>query len=214
MELYIKNLLQNKDYEGLRKILSANPSLANEGIELEAEDCLKVHPLHRICDEVFAGHYTEKEGLAMAKIWIELGADVNGVDLKEKQDSPLTAAISLYANQIALFYIQQGADIHHKGCYGGTALHWAAWCGSVLVLEKLLALGASVNQLCIDFQSTPLFWAIHGLKTGGEGNKHQQIACAKLLLKYGADKYIPNFEGFKPYQLLDEQNEELEQLLK
>jgi hypothetical protein len=54
---------------------------------------------------------------------LEFGANVNGNNPAEKQDSPLLAAASLNADQLAYLYIEHGADIHHAGCHGGTALH-------------------------------------------------------------------------------------------
>lgn len=210
----IENLIQAKDYEGLRKILLENPFLANQGIGLdETKNSPKAHPLHRIGDAVFAGQITEEEGIKIAGIFLEAGADINGVDLAENQDSPLTAVISLYADKVAHFYIEKGANIHHKGCHGGTALHWAAWCGSDVLVKKLIALGAEINQLCVSFKSTPLIWALHGLKSGREHNKRQQAVCAKILLENGADKTSPNFEGYFPHQFLEDNQQELRHLL-
>ena len=51
----------------------------------------------------------------MAKIFLEYGANVNGNELTEKQDTPLIAASSLHADQVAIFYIENGANINHAG---------------------------------------------------------------------------------------------------
>lgn len=211
----IRNLIQVKDYEGLSKTLLANSHLANEGIWLdETGNSPQAHPLHRICDGVFTGALTEDEGVKIATVFLEGGADVNGTNLAENQDSPLTAAISLYADKIALLYIEKGADIHHKGCHGGTALHWAAWCGSAEMVQKLISLGANINQLCVNFKSTPLFWAVHGLKFGDENRPRQQAECVKILVENGADRTIPNIDGDLPVALLSESEEELIALLR
>jgi uncharacterized protein len=214
MEANISNLIYTKDHEGLGKALATNPNLANEGVGLATEENVKAHPLHRLGDAFFDKKLTEDEAIAFAKIFLAFGANINGVDLAENQDSPLTAAVSFYAENLALFYIAQGADIHHKGCHGGTALHWAAWCGSKVVLQKLLDLGANVNQLCSNFKSTPLLWAVHGIRFGGEQNQNQQEECIKLLLAHGADKAILNIEGYLPVQFLNEEQEELKALLR
>lgn len=50
----MKALIDNVDYEGLRGLLSMHPQLANEGIPFDAENTITEHPLHRICDGVFA----------------------------------------------------------------------------------------------------------------------------------------------------------------
>ena len=213
METNITNLIQSKDYQRLGKALSDNPLLANEGIGLDSEENTKAHPLHRLGDAVFAKKISEDEAIAFAKIFLDFGANINGVDLAENEDSPLTAAVSFYAEKLALFYIEQGADIHQRGCHGGTALHWAAWVGNATVLNKLIDLGAQINQLCDRFKSTPLLWAVHGIRFGGENNQHQQAECVKILLAHRADKTIPNFEGYAPFEFLDDKHKELKQLL-
>lgn len=201
----IRDLVFSVNLQALNDALHANPELANEEISLP-DNPATAHPLHRICDAVSNGYYTEEMGLDVAKLFLKYGADVN-FNLVEGKDSPLTAACSLGCDQLALFYIQQGARINHRGCHGGTALHWASWCGRDTVVEKLVTLQTDLNQLCIDFKSTPLFWAAHGYRTGKE-NRHQQVNCARILLAHGADPSIPNFEGYLPVQLIDDGNKE------
>ncbi|MEO7310102.1 MAG: ankyrin repeat domain-containing protein [Chitinophagaceae bacterium] len=209
----MKKLIDNKDFEGIREALEKNPALANEGIPYDNINTSKAHPLHRICDGVFSKRFTDREAVQIAKIFLAHGARVNGDGLKEKKDTPLLAAASLNADQVAMLYIEYGADIHHAGCHGGTALHWAAWCGRDRLVERLVQEGATVNKLCIDFLSTPLFWAIHGFKSGDSQNLDQYLACAKILLKGGADKTIPNKGGKTAIDLLDDGDLELKRLL-
>jgi ankyrin repeat protein len=209
----MKTLIDNKDYQGIREALSENPLLANEGIPLDDKNTTKAHPLHRICDGVFANTYSDEEAVEMAKIFLEFGANVNGNELIEKRDTPLIAASSLHADKVGILYIEHGANIHHPGCHGGTALHWAAWCGRDILVKRLIQEKAEINRVCIDFRSTPLFWASHGLKYGGEMNRHHQVECIKMLLDAGADKTIPNFEGYTVFDMLDEEDIELKKLL-
>lgn len=129
MENTVKKLIASADYEGLKQILSAYPGLANEEIAYDEVNTAKAHPLHRICDGVFSKTYTDEQALAMAKIFIEHGAKINGNEMIIEKDTPLIAACSLYADKVALYYIAQDAELNHPGCHGGTALHWAAWCG-------------------------------------------------------------------------------------
>lgn len=213
MEWIIRELINKNDLEGLRNILSQNPALANEGLPYDAANTTKAHPLHRICDGVFSKLYTDEEGVEMAKIFLEYGADINGGEMIVKKDNPLVAAASLHADQVAIFYIEQGADINHPGCHGGTALHWAAWCGRPILVERLLEAGAELNKRCIDFKSTPLFWAVHGLKSGDKKDITGHLECIKLLIRAGADKGIPNAEGKKVYDLVVEGDVELRELL-
>ena len=197
--------------DGVESMLKSNRSLASAGISLPDNPIL-AHPLHRICDSVFNNNNSEDIAIELAKIFLSYGANINGENIDGK-DSPLTAACSLGCDKLALFYIQQGAKIGHRGCHGGTALHWSSWCGRDVIVTELINMHPDINQLCIDFKSTPLFWAIHGYKFGGAENRHHQINCARALLAYGADRTIPNFEGYIPIALLDEEDHELRQLL-
>jgi len=209
----IKNLINKLDYAGLNALLEKMPRLANEGIGLDDGNPALAHPLHRICDGVFNGVYSDDDAVKLATIFLNHGANVNGIDVKENKDTPLIAAASLNAEKVGMLYIEKGADIHHPGCHGGTALHWAAWCGKDKLVRKLIEANAQINKLCVDFKSTPLFWAIHGLKYGGAGNVHHQAECARVLIEAGADKSIPNFEGYKPIQLLNVEDSELIKIL-
>lgn len=210
----IKELIDSKNYQGLEQALANNPTLANEGIPYDSVNTTLAHPLHRLCDGVFSGTYTDAEAVQMARIFLAHRANINGNDeLIEKQDTPLVAAASLHADQVAILYIENGADLNHAGCYGGTALHWAAWCGRAQVVEKLVQQGAKINKICIDFTATPLFWAVHGLKNGGATSSSNYLECVRILVQAGADKSIPNCDGNIPLELLDDGDLELKELL-
>jgi hypothetical protein len=208
----IRDHLFSADLSAINNVLHKQPELTNEGVSLPDNPAL-AHPLHRICDGVFGGYYSEERGIQLAKIFLKHGAQLDA-DPIDGKDSPLTAACSLRCDKLALFYIQQGASIAHRGCHGGTALHWASWCGRDAIVEKLVDFGPDVNQRCIDFKSTPLFWAIHGYKFGGKDNRHRQANCARLLLDHGADPTIPNFEGYLPAQLVEDHDQEFVDLFR
>ena len=199
----MNHLFEALDYAGINMLLENNPELANEGIAYDANNTAKAHPLHRICDGVFARKYSDAEAVKLAQLFLDHGADVNGGELVPQKDSPLVAAASLHADQVAMLYIAAGADITHPGCHGGTALHWAAWCGRPELVKKLIEVGAEINKLCVEFQSTPLFWAMHGLRSAEGKNLDQYKACVKMLLEAGADKSVPNFEGYLPKDVWD-----------
>jgi len=209
----MKKFIDNKDYKGIEQALSNNPDLANEGIPYDEMNTTKAHPLHRICDGVFSEKYTDEEGVKIAKIFLDHGANINGNELVEKQDTPLLAAASLHADQVAILYIENGANIYHAGCHGGTALHWAAWCGRDKLVRRLLQEGAEINKRCIDFKATPLFWAVHGLKQGDKNDLQNHLECIKALIQSGAEKNIPNAEGKTIFDLADDEDLELKELL-
>ena len=209
----IKKLINNKDYKGIEEALQHNPELANEGIPYDEVNMVKAHPLHRICDLVHLNTLSEDEALTIARIFLTNGADVNGGTMKVKVDTPLIAAASLGADDLGILYIENDADIHHPGTHGGTALHWAAWCGREKLLKRLIDEDAEMNKLCVDFTSTPLFWAIHGYWSCGRKNPQEYLECARLLLEAGADKTIPNFEGYTVIDMLNETDQEFISLL-
>ena len=213
MNMNMNELIINKDYKSIEQALAGNPALANEGIAYDDSNTAKAHPLHRICDRIFSNIITDKEGVEIAKLFLKYGADINGNGLIEKQDTPLLAACSLHADQLAIFYIEKGADIHHQGCHGGTALHWAAWTGRPLLVKKLVEKGSEINKLCIDFKATPLFWAIHGLKNEGYDSMNDCLEIVKTLLKAGADRSIPNGNGSTVFDLPGNEDAELKGLL-
>lgn len=210
----MKQLLIAKDYEGIRKALQENPALANEGIPCLDENPARAHPLHRVCDGVINGLYSDEEALAMAKIFLEFGADIDGGNMIDKHDTPLIAAASLHAEKTGIYYVERGADIFHRGTHGGTALHWAAWVGRDQLVKVLIEKGAAIDQRCIDFEGTPLLWAVHGYKQGGGRNKHNQVECVKLLLAAGADKSMANVDGDPAFAFLDEADTEMINLVK
>ncbi|MBD2701179.1 ankyrin repeat domain-containing protein [Spirosoma sp. BT702] len=209
----LRNLIANKELGAIQQALEQNPELANEGIPYDDQNTANAHPLHRICDGVMSGTYSDEEAVEMAKIFLKYGANVNGDEQVDNRDTPLVAAASLHAEKVGILYIEKGAAINHPGCYGGIPLHWAAWTGRDKLVQRLIEAGAEINRRCIEFDSTPLLWAVHGFKFGGPENRHNQIECVRLLLAAGADKNTPNKEGTLPIRFLNEQDVELRQLL-
>jgi ankyrin repeat protein len=210
----LRTYIANNDLAAIRQILHQNPELANEGLPYDDHNTTKAHPLHRICDDVFSRIITDDEALNMAKLFLEVGANVDGFGLIDSQDTPLVAAASLQAEKVGSLYIEKGATINHPGCYGGTALHWAAWTGQDKLVRHLIEAGADIYRQCTTFEGTPLLWAVHGLTSGGQENRKNQIECVRLLLEAGADKNTPNKEGKAPIDLLDEEDTELRALLR
>ena len=212
MKYELKSLIENKDYAGIRKLLANNPDLANEGITIPFDrNCTsKAHPLHRICDAVFAKKITDEEAIEIAKILLGSGADIDGTAIKENKDTTLLAAASLHAEKLGIFYIEKGANIHYADKNdGATALHWAAFCGRDQLVEKLIQEKAIIDQRDTSYNCTPLAWAIQSLLTGDTFNAFQQVSCIKLLLKAGADTDTLDIEKSQYLYSLTENDSEL-----
>lgn len=209
----LRKLIGNNDQNAIRQILTENPELANAGLPYDENNTTPAPPLHRICDDVFSRYISDEEGMEIARIFLEYGADINGGAMVIRKDTPLLAAASLHADKVGFLYVENGADIHHQGCHGGTALHWAAWCGRDQLVKRLLQESQDINRLCLDFKSTPLFWAVHGLKNGHQNDLFNHLECVRLLIEAGADKTIPNADGNTVFDLLNDGDVELRRIL-
>ncbi len=205
----LQSILKTGDTTLLHSTLASNPELANSGVPLDDKTPALAHPLHRIADWVFTKDISEEKGIELASILLDFGANIDGQDLKILQDTPLIAAASLYVNQLGKYYLSKGANLHHQGFFGGTALHWAAWCGGVELLEVLLQKDLDLNQKCIEFTSTPLFWAVHGTYQDKNIARSAHLKSIELLIKAGADKNIPNIEGYTIFDLAEGDEEVL-----
>lgn len=184
----VKRLIERKDYKGLSKLLTDNPKLANKGITIPFDRLcrIKAHPLHRLCDAVFSKKITDNEAIQFAQIFLEFGANIDGDKMKDG-GTPILGAASLHAEQLGVYYIDNGADINYTYQNNGeSALHWASYCGRDKLVNRLIEANAQIDKTDNTYNSTPLGWAVHSLQTNDEGNKHNQIGCVKQLLKSGA----------------------------
>ena len=209
----VKKLMEQKDTNGLRKTLTDNPILANEGITIPYDFFCrtKAHPLHRICDAVIAHKMTDDEAINLAKIFLEFGADINGYN----DGSPLLAASSLHAEQLGIFYIDNGANVNITDKNDkASALHWAAFCGRDKLVDKLIKSNAAIDEPDKTYQSTPLGWAIHCLSSNDESNRHNQLGCIKLLIKAGADIKKLRVEAKENLNSFADNDTELKNILK
>ncbi len=203
----LKKHINDGDLDGIESAISKAPSKVNQIIKWGPLFKNQVHPLHYLCDRVFSGELEDKAAGQIASLLIENGANVNGYGFEELKDTPLVAAASLHADEVALVLIEAGADIHHGGCYGGTALHWAAWCGRDRLVKRVLEEELDIDRRCVTHASTAFFWAAHGRANSGEKSKHNQIECARLIRDAGADMSIPNMNGITAEELLENDEE-------
>lgn len=203
----LKQQINRGDIEGIKTAISTDPGKVNQIIKWGPLLKNHVHPLHYLCDRVFTDKLEDKQAGDIASLLIQEGTKINGYGFEELKDTPLVAAASLHADEVAMVLIDVGADIHHGGCFGGTALHWAAWCGRDRVVRRLLKEELDIDRRCVTHKSTAFFWAAHGRANSGEKSKHNQIECAKLIKDAGADMSIPNMEGTTAKELLKDDEE-------
>lgn len=202
----IKSAIENGDIAELKSLLKEQPAQANRGISFGSFNKHKLHPLNFICDRVFENKIDENTALQMVEVFLNEGAAINGNNLTK--DTPLIAASSLYCKEIAVFLIDQGADIHHKGTHGGTALHWASWTGSDKIVQRLLKEKVDLEDADNEFKCTPLLWAIHGMKTNHERNHRNQVGVVEHLLQAGADPNAKFQSGKKATEVLHAEKDE------
>lgn len=212
----IRKLIERKDFNGLKQVLTSNPDLANEGITIPyALFCrIKAHPLHRICDGVSSGKIADSEAIELARIFLACGAHIDGDGMKDG-GTPLLAAASLHAEQLGIFYIDNGADVHDTGGNdGASALHWAAYCGQDKLVNRLIEAGAAIDRPDTEHKSTPLGWALHALMTSDQEHAGNRMACVKLLLAAGADECELGKEVKDYLKTLAKDDPALQELLK
>lgn len=211
MDLF--KLISNNDLDGLRKALAADPALANEGVVLPDNEA-KGHPLHRICDAMFAKKITDEQAMEIAKLFLESGANIDGFMAQGDNNTPLIAAASLHAEKLGIFYIEHGANIYYTPkSDGATALHWAAYCGRDKLVKKLIDSHAEIDQRDTSFNGTPTDWAAHALKSDDTVNLFNQLNCVKLLLKAGANKNLLDINTIKYLQDTADNDTELKALI-
>ena len=120
----MKEAIEQGDIGALLVIIEKTPQAVHQDILFGPNNEHRVHPINFICDCVFENKISESAGLEMVHTLIRHGSSKDGT-IRVGRDTPLIAASSLYCDKIALFLIDIGADLHHKGTYGGTCLHWA-----------------------------------------------------------------------------------------
>jgi len=104
--------------------------------------------------------------------------------------------IKLAANpnaKISRAVAESGFDVKMAGADGATALHLAAWEGSVDTVQVLLDVHSTVNAVDLTFGSSPLTWAAHGSKHCRNADD-DYAAIVKALLAAGAE-WIDRWES-------------------
>lgn len=179
--------IQKGDAEELRRILLADPALANALVSWGSNCRIRTHPLHYVSDMLFNGMLLKGRELPLIDALLEAGAMV---DFREqgKSETPLIGAASLGAEDVGIRLLDAGAQPHLRGEGGETALHWAALFGELRLALRLIE-GAELELEDAQYHSTPLGWAVHGFcepQTENPANHGHQREVAELLVAHGA----------------------------
>ena len=180
--------------KALKSALATAPELADAPICCAMNAEREVPPIHHVCDRAFEGKLSKDKARELAGILLAAGANPNGT-LAETGDCLLISAVSLCCPDIALDLMTAGADVRTTGLFGASALHWAAMLGFPTVVMALLDAGAEVNQEDMEYDSTPLGWAVQGWSGGTNGGTREQPACARLLVGAGGRFNHEDVEG-------------------
>jgi cytohesin len=151
-------------------------------------------PLHSVAEG--RHHYSDDDGVRVARVLLERGADVNAPD--KDNGTPLHLASCYGRLEIARVLLDGGATTNLKGNQGRTPLHVVAEGGDyyardndVLVAQLLLERGADVNVQDDDGR-TPLHLASY----------FGRAEMVLVLLNAGANASAKNAQGQTPLHLL------------
>jgi len=142
---------------------------------------LKLYPAHELHSAVQDGDF------AKVKHLIERGRNVNSRDVFNSGATPLIAAVKSNNLGIALYLLDQGANVH-ADVEGHTSLHSAAKRGFAQISNLLIKRGAKVDAENL-YGQTPLMTAA----------AFGHIDVIDLLLTNHADLNLRDVQGLSPY---------------
>jgi ankyrin repeat protein len=149
-------------------------------------------------------HKTPEENLAVAKLILARGADVNARN--RKGDTALQWAVGISNVPVIKWLLEQKADLNAQNEAGYTPLHRAVWSQNIPAVELLLAKKAAVNVRDKGGR-TPLDLAnraengVREQEPGNYGgtmisaNRETAHTMAALLRQYGALDDLPDFNS-------------------
>ncbi len=187
-----KKIIEQGLVDELQILLEAQPDLVNRKILWGDDQQIKTDPLHYVSDSYFNGLLQNDQAGAVAKMLLDFGAEIEG---SEGAESPLVGAVSLSASKVAEVLIEAGADVHAISIHGANSLHWAAYVGLPEVAQILLEKGLDIELKCVDFQATPLFWAVQGFSRCHQSDRSDIIDAAAVLVSAGANVNAENYAG-------------------
>ena len=122
--------------------------------------------------------------LSIVESLVGAGADIN-LRFGETQFSALSTALLRDNNEVALFLIDNGADVESISSEGFTSVHVAAQRGNLPAVKALASAGANLEVKGGSFEMTPLALAAI--------NGHDEVV--KYLKSTGVDLEATNLDG-------------------
>ena len=156
-----------------------------------AETCVVVHdgrelhPVHFICDRIFADQLDHDRGVALAQDMIDRDLHLDWRH-PDNNDSLLIGSISLGVAAVARRLIDAKVDPLARGLFDASAIYWAAIMGMPDVLQRLLP-SEELYRRDTEFQCTPLGWAVERALSPPRGSAGEAADCAKLLVQAGSE---------------------------
>jgi len=167
-------LVASGELDEVKRALVKSPELANAADE--------------------AGHTVLHYGshqLAMARLLIRSGADVEGMD--PRKNTPLHEASSgARMRSLILLLIREGADVGARNWRRVTPLHNACRTGSLSNARALLSRGADIDALDANRES-PIFRCVGDKRA--DFPDRDMLAVVKFLVTQGADLTLQNRKG-------------------
>lgn len=136
---------------------------------------------------------TDRNDIAMVKLFVEQGADVNIASDKIDNTPIMIASVKGYADIVQLLVEKSNPDMTILNGYGGTALIPACERGHVAVVKMLL----EKTNVKVNHVNKPGWTAMLEAIVFSNGGKNQQ-EIVRLLLAHGADKNIADRNGITP----------------
>lgn len=181
----VREAIEAADADALRALVAADPSLAEADVTWGDGGKNRVPPLHFVCDSVFRKLASQERALEMADVLLEAGVDPN-LAYAKSGDTFLIAAASLGAELVGLRLLERGADVHARGLFRATALHWCAMMGLDRLAAATLDAGSELELKDGQYDCTPLEWTLHAWFEGCNGYRERLPDVAKLLVSRGA----------------------------
>lgn len=138
---------------------------------------------------------TDRNDIAMVKLFVEYGADVNIASDKIDNTPIMIASVKGYTDIVQLLIEQSNPDMTILNGYGGTALIPACERGHVDVVRLLL----EKTDVKVNHINKPGWTAMLEAIVLSDGGKSQQ-EIVTLLLAHGADKNIADKNGITPLE--------------